>query len=202
LTVISLWENMPGLEDIVGKEVISADAIIIGTIEGLSLDVDNWKVTGVRVSLRKGNEAALNLKKKALGLQRVHVATPQVSSVSDTVTLAVKIEQVKDVLLEDRKVSMSAGDLLNKRVVGRDGKQIGYVDNVYFDAGRGWEITKLGVKLDKTAKQALDLKKSIAPSSQISILIRDVKTVGDMVMLGLDMAALKESLMSNPVSKK
>ena len=193
---------MPGLEDIVGKEVISADAIIIGTVEGIALDVDNWKVTALRVSLRKGNEAALNLKKKAIGVQRVHVAAPQVSSVSDTVTLAVKMDQVKDVLLEDRKVSMSAGDLMNKRVVGHDGKQVGYLDNVYFDAGKSWEIGKLGVKLDKTAKQALDLKKGIAPSSQITVLTKDVKTVGDMVMLNLDMAALKDFLTNKQVSKK
>ena len=193
---------MSGLEDIVGKEVISADAIIIGTVEGVALDVDNWKVTAVRVSLRKGNEAALNLKKKALGVQRVHVAAPQVSSVSDTVTLAVKMDQVKDVLLEDRKVPVSAGDLMNKRVVGRDGKQIGYLDNVYFDAARSWELTKFGVKLDKAAKQALDLKKGIAPSSQITIQTKDVKTVGDMVMLNLDMAGLKDYLTNKQVSKK
>jgi len=193
---------MPGLEGIVGKEVISADAIIIGTVEGIALDVDNWKVTAMRVSVRKGNEAALNLKKKAIGVQRVHVAAPQVSSVSDTVTLAVKMDQVKDVLLEDRKVPMSAGDLMNKRVVSHDGKQVGYLDNVYFDAGRGWEISKLGVKLDKAAKQVLDLKKGIAPSSQITVLTKDVKTVGDMVMLNLDMTALKDFLTNKQVSKK
>ncbi|OPX59402.1 MAG: PRC-barrel domain protein [Methanomassiliicoccales archaeon PtaB.Bin134] len=193
---------MSGLEDIVGKEVISADAIIIGTVEGIALDVDNWKVTAIRVSVRKGNEAALNLKKKALGVQRVHVAAPQVSSVSDTVTLAVKMDQVKDVLLEDRKAPLSAGDLMNKRVVGHDGKQIGYLDNVYFDAGRTWEITKFGVKLDKSAKQALDLKKGIAPSSQITVLTKDVKTVGDMVMLALDTSGLKDYLNNKQVSKK
>ncbi|HUT26903.1 MAG TPA: PRC-barrel domain-containing protein [Methanomassiliicoccales archaeon] len=193
---------MSGLEDIVGKEVISADAIIIGTVEGISVDTDIWKVPAIRVSVRKGNEASLNMKKKAIGLQRVHVATPQVSSVSDTVTLAVKMDQVKEVLLEDKKVPMSAGDLLNKKVVAQDGKQVGYLDNVYFDAGKGWDITKLGVKLEKSAKQALDLKKGIAPSSQITIMTKDVKTVGDMVMLNLNMSELKDYLTKKQVSKK
>jgi sporulation protein YlmC with PRC-barrel domain len=193
---------MSGLEDIVGKEVISADANIIGTVEGLAVDTDNWKVPAVRISVRKGNEAVLNLKKKAIGVRRVHVATPQVSSVSDTVTLAVKMDQVKEVLLEDKKVPSSAGDLLNKRVVGQDGKQIGYLDNVYFDPAHGWEITKLGIKLEKAARQALGLKKGIAPSSQITILTKDVKTVGDMVMLSLNMEGLKDYLTKKPVSKK
>jgi sporulation protein YlmC with PRC-barrel domain len=132
----------------------------------------------------------------------VHIATPQVSSVTDTVTLAVKQDQVKDVLLEDRKVPTSAGDLLNKRVVSNDGKQIGYLDNVHFDVGKGWEVTMLGVKLEKGAKQSLDLKKGIAPSSQITILTKDVKTVGDMVMLRMDMDGLKDYLTNKQVSKK
>ncbi|MCG7844907.1 MAG: PRC-barrel domain-containing protein [Methanomassiliicoccales archaeon] len=193
---------MSGLEFIVGKEVISGDAKIIGTVEGIAVDVDNWKVPAIRVSVRKGIEASLNLKKKALGVQRVHIASPQVASVTDTVTLAVKQDQVKDVLLEDRKVSTSAGDLLNKRVVSNDGKQIGYLDNVHFDVGKGWEITMLGVKLEKGAKQSLDLKKGIAPSSQITILTKDVKTVGDMVMLRMDMDGLKDYLTNKQVSKK
>jgi sporulation protein YlmC with PRC-barrel domain len=55
---------MSGLEFIVGKEVISADAKIIGTVEGIAVDVDNWKVPAIRMSVRKGIEASLNLKRR------------------------------------------------------------------------------------------------------------------------------------------
>jgi sporulation protein YlmC with PRC-barrel domain len=92
--------------------------------------------------------------------------------------------------------------MMNKRVVAQDGKQVGYLDNVYFDGGKSWEVTKLGVKLDKLAKQTLDLKKGIAPSSQITILTKDVKTIGDMVMLRLDIEGLKDYLSKKQVSKK
>jgi len=193
---------MSGLEDIMGREVISSDAIIIGTVEGVAVDTDNWKIPAVMVSVRKGNEAALALKKKVIGVRKVFVATPQVSSVSDNVTLAVKMDQVKEVLVDDKKVPITAGTLLNKKVVGQDGKQIGFMDNVYFDAARGWEITKLGIKLDKAAKQSLDLQKGLAPSSQITVLTKDVRTVGDMVMLRLDLEGLKDYLNKKPVSKK
>jgi len=185
-----------------GREVISSDAIIIGTVEGVAVDTDNWKIPAVMVSVRKGNEAALALKKKVIGVRKVFVATPQVSSVSDNVTLAVKMDQVKEVLVDDKKVPITAGTLLNKKVVGQDGKQIGFMDNVYFDAARGWEITKLGIKLDKAAKQSLDLQKGLAPSSQITVLTKDVRTVGDMVMLRLDLEGLKDYLNKKPVSKK
>ncbi|MBN1109727.1 MAG: hypothetical protein JXA45_03090 [Methanomassiliicoccales archaeon] len=193
---------MLGLENIVGKEIITADAIILGTVEGIALDTDLWKVPAIRVSVKKGNEAALNLKKKTLGVQRVHVVTPQVSSVSDTVTLAIKMDNIKEVLMDDQKVPMAAGELLNKKVVAHDGKQIGYLDNVYFEPSQGWDVTKVSIKLDKTAKQALGLKKGVAPSSQIVVLTKDIKTVGDMVMLRLDLEGLKDYLQKKPVSKK
>jgi len=193
---------MSGLEDIMGKEVISSDAIIIGTVESVAVDTDNWKVPAIRISVRKGNEAALGIKKKFIGVQKIFVATPQVSSVSDTVTLAVKMDQVKEVVVDDKKVPVTAGAMLNKKVVGQDGKQVGFMDNVYFDPSRSWEISKLGIKLDKAAKQTLDLQKGLAPASQITILTKDVKTVGDMVMLRLDLEGLKDYLIKKPVSKK
>ncbi len=185
-----------------GKEVISSDAIIIGTVEGVAVDTDNWKVPAIRISVRKGNEAALGLKKKAIGVQRIYVATPQVSSVSDTVTLAVKMDQVKEVVVDDKKVPVTAGALLNKKVVGQDGRQLGFMDNIYFDAGKSWEVGKIGIKLDKAAKQSLELQKGLAPASQITLLTKDIKTVGDMVMLRLDLEGLKDYLNKKPVSKK
>ncbi len=185
-----------------GKEVISSDAIIIGTVDGVGVDTDNWKVPAIRISVRKGNEAALGLKKKAIGVRKIFVATPQVSSISDTVTLAVKMDQVKEIVVDDKKVPVTAGALLNKKVVGQDGKQVGFMDNVYFDFSRSWEISKLGIKLDKAAKQTLDLQKGLAPASQITILTKDVRTVGDMVMLRLDLEGLKDYLNKKPVSKK
>lgn len=190
------------MEDIVGKEVITSDAIIIGTVEGLAVDTENWKVPAIRVSVRKGNEAPLGLKKRIIGVHKVYVATPQVSSVSDTVTLAVKLEQVKEVLMDEKKVTMTASALLDKRVVGKDGKQVGFMDDIHFDQAHGWEIVKLGIRLDKAAKQSLELQKGLAPSSQITVLTKDVKTVGDMVMLRLDLDGLKEYLQKKPVSKK
>jgi sporulation protein YlmC with PRC-barrel domain len=193
---------MSGLEDIMGKEVISSDAIIIGTVEGVAVDTDNWKVPAIRISVRKGNEAALGLKKKAIGVQRIYVATPQVSSVSDTVTLAVKMDQVREVMVDDKKVPVTAGALLNKKVVGQDGRQLGFMDNIYFDAGKSWEVGKIGIKLDKAAKQSLELQKGLAPASQITLLTKDIKTVGDMVMLRLDLEGLKDYLNKKPVSKK
>lgn len=193
---------MTGLEDIKGKDVISADAVIIGTVDSITVDTDTWKVLAIKVSVRKGNEAALNVKKKALGLQRVHVATPQVSSVTDTVTLAVKMDQVKEVLLEEKKVPLNADKMLNKKVVAQDGTRVGYLSDVHFDRSKNWEVTKIEVKLDKTAKNTLFIKGGAKPSAEITLLTKDVKSVGDMVMLRLDMEGIKDYLNKKQVSRK
>ena len=34
-----------------GKEVISSDAIIIGTVDGVAVDTDNWKMPAIRISV-------------------------------------------------------------------------------------------------------------------------------------------------------
>jgi len=193
---------MTGLEDIRGKDVISADAVIIGTVDSITVDTDIWKVLAIKVSVRKGNEAALNVKKKALGTTRVHVATPQVSSVTDTVTLAVKMAQVKEVLLDEKKVPLNADKMLNKKVVAQDGTQVGYLDDVQFDRNKNWEVTKIEVRLDKTAKNTLFTKGGAKPSAEITLLTKDVRSVGDMVMLRLDMDGIKNYLNTKQVSKK
>lgn len=189
---------MSGLDKILTKEVISADAKIIGTVGGIAVDSDNWKVPAVQLIVKKGNEEALGLKKKAIGTQKVYIATTQVSSVTDTVTLAVKMDQVKDVLVDKKKVSVTDSDLMKKKVVTTDGKQVGVLDDISFDGGKTWEITMIGVKMDKTVKEPLEQKKG----SSITIHVKDVKTIGDMVMLRVDMDELKDYLARKPVSKK
>jgi sporulation protein YlmC with PRC-barrel domain len=193
---------MTGLEDIRGKDVISADAVIIGTVDSITVDTEMWKVLAIKVIVRKGNEAALNVKKKALGAQRVHVATPQVSSVTDTVTLAVKMAQVQEVLLDEKKVPLNADKMLNKKVVAQDGTMVGYLDDVQFDRNKNWEVTKIEVKLDKASKKTLFTKGGAKPSAEIVLLTKDVKSVGDMVMLRLDMDGIKNYLNTKQVSKK
>ena len=45
---------MLGLEEIIGLELISSDARVIGTIEGVGMDLAAWKIKALKVGLRRG----------------------------------------------------------------------------------------------------------------------------------------------------
>ncbi len=50
---------MLDIEDILGKEMVSSDAKVVGYVEGVDLDRDKWKVPSLRITINKGLEAQL-----------------------------------------------------------------------------------------------------------------------------------------------
>ena len=89
------------------------------------------------------------------------------------------------------------------RVICKKGRQIGYVDNLVFDPKDNWKINFIDVKLDKSTKEDLNIKKRMmSSSSQIIIQTSDIFTIGDMVMLKIDIEELKQWLENRPASLK
>ena len=78
---------MLGLEDIIGLEVISSDARVMGVVEGIGIDIPSWKVLGLRVGLRRGLEESIGRRRHVFAVERVQISTAEVDTVSDTVIL-------------------------------------------------------------------------------------------------------------------
>jgi sporulation protein YlmC with PRC-barrel domain len=194
---------MVRMEEVMGREVISSDAIIVGTVEGVSIDQDHWRIPALRVTVTKGQEMALDKKKKKLGSQRAFINTGAVHSVTDTITLTVPMGELKGALVGEGLYPLNFGDLMGKRVICKKGRQIGYVDNLVFDPKDNWKINYIDVKLDKATKEDLNIKKRMmSSSSQIIIQTCDIFTIGDMVMLKIDIDELKQWLENRPASRK
>jgi sporulation protein YlmC with PRC-barrel domain len=89
------------------------------------------------------------------------------------------------------------------RVICKKGRQIGYVDNLVFDPKDNWKVSYIDVRLDKTTREDLNIKKKMMSSSS-GIVIRtcDIRTIGDMVMLNIDIEELKLWLENRPASLK
>jgi sporulation protein YlmC with PRC-barrel domain len=189
------------MEDVMGKEVITADAIIIGTVEGVSIDPDRWRIPAIRVTVTKGLEMSLDKKKKMIGSSRAFLNTGAVSSVSDNITLVTPIADLKGALVGERLWPLNFGHLMGMKVICKQGRQIGYVDNLVFDHKDNWKIDYIDVKIDKSTKTDLDIKKKMM-SGPSSIIVRtsDIRTVGDMVMLSIDIPELKQWLENRPAS--
>ncbi len=186
-----------------GKEVISSDAIIMGTVEGVSVDTEHWRIPALRVTVTKGLEMAMDKKKKKIGASRAFINTGAVLSVSDTITLGVTLIDLKGALVGEGLWPLNFGTMMGMRVICRRGRQIGYVDNLVFDPKDNWKVSFIDVRLDKSTKDDLNIKKKMmSGSSQIAIQTTDIFTVGDMVMLKIDMEELKHWLENRPASMK
>ncbi|MGD0817070.1 MAG: hypothetical protein ABR986_01570 [Methanomassiliicoccales archaeon] len=194
---------MVRMEDVMGKEVISSDAIIVGAVEGVSIDPEHWRVPALRVTVTKGLEMALDKKKKKIGSSRAFINTGAVNSVTDTVTLGIPMTDLKGALVGENLWPLNFGNLTGMRVICKKGRQIGYVDNLVFDPKDNWKINYVDVKLDKSTKDDLNIKKRMmSNSSGIIIRTGDIRTIGDMVMLNIDIEELKQWLENRPASLK
>jgi sporulation protein YlmC with PRC-barrel domain len=193
---------MVRMEDIMGKEIISSDAIIIGAVEGVSVDPEHWRIPALRVTVTKGLEVAVDKPKKKLSSSRAFINTGAITSVTDTITLGVPMADLKGALVNENLWPWNFGNLMGMRVICKKGRQIGYIDNLVFDPKENWKIGFIEVKLDKVTKDDLNIKKKMMSGSGILIRTSDIKTIGDMIMLNIDIDELKQYLENRPASMK
>jgi len=193
---------MLDIEEILGKEMVSSDAKVVGYVEGVDLDRDKWKVPSLRITINKGLEAQLNKKKKVLGASHAHIKIEAVHHISDLVTLNLTMDQIAQAVLEESDVPVSVGDVVGKRVICRKGREIGVLTDFKVDASTEWSVPSFDVKLDKATRKDLDLKKSMMVSkSVIRMRTADIMNVGDMIMLKIDLESVKDYLQNKPVAR-
>ncbi|MEM3059405.1 MAG: PRC-barrel domain-containing protein [Methanomassiliicoccales archaeon] len=186
------------MEDIIGLEIVTSDARIVGTVEGVALDIENWYIPALRISVKKGLEDAVGVKKPLFSSAKILLKTDKVESVSDTITLSVPINGIKDALLDEEMTVTTAADIVGKRVICRKARQIGFANNIIFSPERKWSIPFVEVKLDKEAIDYLKVKKSLLSTPLIKIQTSDIKTIGDMIILKIDAEELKDYLEMKP----
>jgi sporulation protein YlmC with PRC-barrel domain len=190
------------MEDIVGLEVISADARVVGIVEGIGIDVEEWKIPALRIGLKRGVEEAIGVKKPLFSSAKLHLKTDGVESISDTITLTMNLAEVKSLAVEEGMVLMTAADVVGKRVICKKARQIGVADNIIFTPEKEWNVPYIEVKLDKAAVDDLNVKKPLLSSPIVRLQTSDVKTIGDMIMLKIDIDELRDFLEKKPVIRK
>jgi len=75
------------LEEIIGLEVLSSDAKLVGTVESVGVDTESWHVGALKVIVTKGMEASLGVKKPLFGAARIAFPSDKVESVKDVVKM-------------------------------------------------------------------------------------------------------------------
>lgn len=182
------------LEGIVGNEVVSADGKIIGVVDGIAIDTDTWRAPVIRICVNRGVEISIGINKPLFGAACFFTESSNVDSVSDLITLSKKLEDLKNFLVNPSQVPLMAGNIIGKRVAGLKGREIGTVESIIFDTAGPWMVKTFSVRLEKGVVSDLKLKKPLLTTPLISIATKDIRTVGDLVMLSIDANHLKEML--------
>jgi sporulation protein YlmC with PRC-barrel domain len=93
---------MVSMDELKGKKVVGANALILGDVEGGEVDVKTWQITHLHVSLTKESTEQLAFKKPTLGHFVVFLPISIVKAVGDVVSLDKSIIELKG-LLEVKK---------------------------------------------------------------------------------------------------
>ena len=105
--VVTLKEPIRKLEDIAekekiasstklkGKEVLGAKGYVIGEVEGLDLDLSNWQVKGLQVSLTDDAATELGFKRPLLSKVVIIIPSEIVGIVGNFITLDEDIENLE-----------------------------------------------------------------------------------------------------------
>ena len=78
-----------------GKQVVTSEAQVLGEVEGAEVDIDDWKVTHLRISLIKDVSEKFNFKKPFFGSVTVCLPVATIKVVGDVIALDKTIEDLK-----------------------------------------------------------------------------------------------------------
>jgi sporulation protein YlmC with PRC-barrel domain len=93
---------MVSIDELKGKKVVGANALILGEVEGAEVNVQTWQITHLHVGLTKESTEQLAFKKPTLGHLAVFLPVSNVKAVGDVVSLDKSIIELKS-LLEVKK---------------------------------------------------------------------------------------------------
>jgi sporulation protein YlmC with PRC-barrel domain len=81
--------------DLNGKQVITSEAQLLGEVEGVEINIDEWKVTGLHINLEKEIIEKFNFKKPLFGSVIVLLPVTTIKAVGDVIALDRTIDELK-----------------------------------------------------------------------------------------------------------
>jgi sporulation protein YlmC with PRC-barrel domain len=81
-----------------GINVVSSEAKIIGQVSGIEIDLDQWKVTDLRIQLSDEMIEYLGYKKPFLGHVEIRLAVDAVKSIADVVSINKPVTELREVI--------------------------------------------------------------------------------------------------------
>ncbi len=87
---------MLSLKELNSKKVVTADAFLVGDVQGGNVDPENWQLVHIHVSLNDDALKQFELKKPFMGSILVCIPVDLVQTVGDVITLKKNMQELKD----------------------------------------------------------------------------------------------------------
>ena len=81
--------------DLVGKQVITSEAQVLGQVESVEVDISTWTVSNLFVTLLKSVVEKLNFKKPLFGSVTVTLPVSAIKTVGDVISITESLQDLK-----------------------------------------------------------------------------------------------------------
>lgn len=188
-------ERISKFEDM---KVIGSDGNLLGWVQGFSFAaVGDWRVTSVALKLEKESHEELGVKKPMMGAAIVDMAVDNIKTVSDNILLKVPQRTMKP-NLKAHAAGKDITGVLERKVIDRDGKDLGVVVDVMLDTA-SWRFPSMLIRLEKPVLDLLRKGKCPDCERNITLPMINVSSIGDNVMLSITKDQLGDMVQKAPV---
>jgi len=163
-----------------GKKVVGTDGNILGEVDGIDIDISNWKANALYVSLNDKATAELRLRRSFLAKIVVCLPTKLVEAVGEIITLKEPISSLEDIA--ERGILASSTRISGKEVISAQGYVLGVSEGFDLDL-TNWQVKGLRVGLTDDAATKLGFKRPFLSKVAIVIPSKIVGLVGNFITL-------------------
>jgi sporulation protein YlmC with PRC-barrel domain len=170
-----------------GKKVVGNDGNVLGEVDGIDIDLSNWKANALYISLNNEATAELKLKRSFLSKIIVCLPTKLVEAVGEVITLKESIRNLEDI--SERGILASSNRISGKDIISAQGYVLGVTEGVDIDL-TNWQVKGLRVGLTDDAATKLGFKKPFISKVAIIIPSKIVGLVGNFITLSKTIESL------------
>jgi sporulation protein YlmC with PRC-barrel domain len=171
-----------------GKKVVGTEGYVLGEVNGLDFDFDNWQAPVFHVILSSDATAELNLKKPFLHKVVISLPTELIKAVGDVITLAQPVRNLKE--LPEKEVTINPIKINGKKVVSDKGYVVGDVEGLDIEPSN-WKVTGLRVGLAEHAAAELGFKNPLVGKVIVIVPTELVSEIGNFITLDKAIEDLK-----------
>ncbi len=180
--------------DILRAPVVSSDAYLIGEVDGIRYNANDWISEFLLVATRRGLSHDLT-GKSPLSTSRALVPMDNIQAGRQAFLLYDSLAELEEGALPENTNIPNLSNLLGKKIVTKGNQALGTLYDLEIEMGSNWEVLEMVVRLEKTMSEPLGIKKPLL--SRLPDIVLDVDTIAnitEIVQLDLDLSDIRESM--------